>query len=76
MAPTFVLVAALPLQALAGIMVAWTAAREASAPLGHGGGIRVQWFDQPAEQIRPGQSVVALPLHVLRSARDLKPFAQ
>lgn len=63
-------------QAIAGIMVAWTAAREASAPLGHGGGLRVQWFNQPAQQIQPGQSVVALPLDVLMSARDLKSFVQ
>jgi hypothetical protein len=63
-------------QALAGIMVAWTTAREASAPLGHGGGLRIQWFNQPARQIQPGQSVVALPLDVLMNARDLKPFAQ
>jgi hypothetical protein len=61
---------------LAGITVVWTAARSASEPLGHGGGVEAEWFNEPRQRILSGQAVLVLPLHLLESQRDLRGFAE
>lgn len=59
---------------LAAIAVEWRGSFN-GGPFAHGGGVLPAWFNAPGRQVKPGQSIVALPQATLASPRDLRQFA-
>jgi hypothetical protein len=63
-------------QTIAALSVAWSAAMDNSSPLGHSGGLMPHWFNQPHHQLQPGDSVIALPVLLIRGPRELTALAR